>query len=163
MLVISNKAYRFKHPTIKLLDSLTEEYAKGKIDPEKRAYCDVKPGSAPGAFGEPTQIPDWAKTDGMFKAALANRNLMILPDVNVEPEVVVRKEQDKAAIAATLATAQRQVEAVALGGAQLEVGSIPADDTTDALASLKADNSALAADNSKLEPSTTSNKKPGKK
>jgi hypothetical protein len=140
MWVISRKAYRFKHPTIKLLESLTEEHAKGKVDPEKRAYCEVKPGTAPGAFGEPTQIPNWAKTDAMFKAALINKNLMVLPEVNAEPETVVRPPQDNAAIAATLASAQRQTEGIALGGETLEVGKVVVE-----------------------EPSTTSNKKPGKK
>ena len=124
MWVISRKAYRFNHPTIKLLDSLAEEHSKGKLSPDKRAYCEVKPGTAPGAFGEPHSLPDWAAQDGMFKAAVQNKNLVVLPDPKVEPEEV-RAPQDDATIAATLAAAARQN--VTLGGESTDASEVPAE------------------------------------
>jgi hypothetical protein len=131
MRVISRKAYRFNHPKIKLLDALTEEHAKGTLPPEKRAFVEVRGGSAPGAYGEPVDLPDWAAEDGMFKAALANRNLVVLPeDAPVPEEKVIRTVTDDASIAATLAAAQRGplvAGAPSLGGESTDASKAPAE------------------------------------
>jgi hypothetical protein len=108
MFVISRKAYRFNRPNTKahdLIASLTKEQTQ-KLSADEKMYCDVRGGSVPGAWGEPTLIPDWAAEDGMFKAAQANRNLIIVPENELNPEKVIPQvNQDKAAIASTLAAA----------------------------------------------------------
>jgi hypothetical protein len=90
MLVISRKAYRFNNPTVNLVKALDEQYRKNtKFDPADAPYCEVQPGGRPGqavAFGTPTRIPDWAKEDGMFKLAVKDGDLVVLPDKAATPD-----------------------------------------------------------------------------
>jgi|HubBroStandDraft_5_1064220.scaffolds.fasta_scaffold449231_2 hypothetical protein len=147
MFVISRKAYRFTRPNTKahdLIASLTKEQAN-KLSADEKMYCDVRGGSVPGAWGEPTLIPDWAAEDGMFKAAQANRNLIIVPEGELNPEKVIPQvNQDKAAIASTLAAAASSLNPplantkagdISLGGEVVDKDNLaPADDTAELVA-----------------------------
>ena len=118
MTVISRKAYRFNRPGTKagdLIAALTTEQTK-KLSADERPYCDVRGGSVPGVWGEPTRLPDWAAEDPWFKAAFANGNLLIVPESQLNPEKVVKESQDKAAIASTLAAAAASLNPPELAG-----------------------------------------------
>jgi hypothetical protein len=101
--IMSRKAYGFRNPTASIAPT----------DPDKQkttqnfaeAFVQVHPSGSFGAYGNPTQVPDWVEHDGMFKLAVADSDIVVLQGL---PEL--KTEEQRAAEAAkqsTLAAARQ--------------------------------------------------------
>jgi len=109
---MARKAYRFNNPAIRLVDALQENFNKGsRATAEGVAFVEVRPAvnpSAPllpsNAYGGAVNVPEWVREDQMFKWALAEHDVIIVPAP--APAEVKRTAQDVAGIAATLSAAE---------------------------------------------------------
>lgn len=135
MWIIARKAYRFNNPRVKLADALKGTFERGSKAPaEGVAYVEVHPAvnpSAPllpsNAYGDAVNVPEWVRDDNMFKWALADRDIVIVPEPKPQaPTTRVMSPEEESSIAATLSAASSNApENLNLGGESTDIANAP--------------------------------------